>query len=295
MSRSTLSMACCVCCLSVLSASAMAAPLGLAIEDHKFTFNAPYFAGPVPSIGGVSYDYRGAEPDRLSLLLDDNHYAVDYTYCGSLPTVNGGLPPPPASALSYPLFAGGQFGAKLSLQMDFTVNDGPYVSPSGDVFDVSLVGHDGLLTVTGWVGTRNLPISALYPTFPDDTFVQLQVRLETVTLLARAGERTARLEGVGEILTLLGLRWSDVVATNPALADSPNVVVVMEFSLAGSAGQGLFPLPGGSGYDPLADYGWSMALGSASGQAGVPEPVTAALLALGGLGVLGSPRRRARR
>ncbi|MCD4698969.1 MAG: PEP-CTERM sorting domain-containing protein, partial [Phycisphaerae bacterium] len=245
---------------------------------------------------------NGMAPDLLHLTAAAGwHNTASYSYAGNLPQVPSGPlgTPPTASSWLYPLFMTTQYGARLEIEMEFDANDGPYVNPAGDIFDVSLVGKRGFLRITGWIGPQSLPITPLYPVplpsgQPQD-IVLLEIEFDAVSLLARAGHETADLiEGFGEVKTLLGWNMMELAGQFPELEEMDGVTF-FKFMLP-DTNAALFPLLHGAVYDPLEDYGWNPAYGHISGEAGlgtdVPEPATLMLLGLGGIGVLLRRRRR---
>ncbi len=251
-----------------------AIPLSISIDDHDFTFDVPLDA---------TYDYAGADRDKLSVSVDNGHFVHGYTYTGLL----AAPVPIPASPAPYPVYSGMQFAGNLDLEMYFDLNDGPYVSSTAlDGFGVSLVGtaHDllpaGHLTITGWLATQGFPPAVLLdsgvPAAPD--IVLLDIEFSAVTLLARGSSDTADLiEGIGKVNMLLG----EDVSQNPEYQGS----TFLKFMAP--AGTSLFGAPFGplgprAEYDPLVDYGFNPVTGRISGEAGViPEPATLLLLAVG--------------
>lgn len=275
---------------------AYATPLSVDIIDHDFTFDVPYYEYPqTGAVMSAVYDYNGKNPDMLYLTQNGagSHNVPSYAYAGVLPQVPPNPPgiaaatPPAPSSWLYPTFFTMQHGAKLEIEMEFLTNDGPYTNPAGDIFDVSLVGTQGFLRITGWIGTQGWPAGILYPDpqptggGPND-IVLLEIEFDTVTLLARAGHPTADLiEGAGRLKTLLGWNIADLAGQFPELEEMDGVTF-FKFMLPDAAGA-LFPLPQGKGYDPLTDYEWNPALGRISGETGVgiPEPAAMTLLLLG--------------
>jgi hypothetical protein len=256
----------------VFAAGAHASPLSVRIEDHDFSFDVPYW--PAGSWGAV-YNFNGAAPDTLTLQAPNpNHYAGTYSYTGPLPTVPGG---PLASAFPYPLTNSATFGADLKLDMTFAVNDGPYVAPSGDRFDISLVGTSGSLTIHGQILT--LGFGTPFPASGDADL--LKITFDKVTLLARTGEdRIFKIEGAGKLTTLLG---EDPVQLGLPLDTG---VVAFDFIAKNPLGS-IFTNPN---YSPT-DLITTTILGDINGHAGVPEPATMAMLAIGGLALVLRRRR----
>lgn len=262
--------------IGLLAANLQAAPLSIRIEDHEFTFDVPLDA---------VYDYAGAGTDRLYVpAVSGKHYVHGYTYLGRYGTVPAGPPPSPDP---YPLYSGGLggpilFGANMELDMFFSGSDGPYTNPVGDTFEVSLTGTSGHLTAAGWIATQGFPPAPLYPPAVMMDIILLDITLEQVTLLARAGHDTADLvEGIGTINTILG--------HDPSALGLPTRGTVC-FKLMAPMGTSIFP--GGVVYRPDMDLVLSPLSGARiSGETGmVPEPASALLLILG----LCALRRRSR-
>jgi hypothetical protein len=256
----------------VFAAGAHAAPLSVRVEDHDFSFDVPYW--PTAPWGAV-YSFNGAAPDSLTLQAPDpNHYAVSYSYTGAVPTVPGG---PLASAFPYPVINSLTFGGDLKLDMTFAVNDGPYVDPNTlDRFDISLVGTSGRLTITGQILGQGFG----GPPFPAQDSVLLDIVFDKVTLLARLNEdQIFKIEGVGDLKALLG-------ETLPQLLPAERGVVAFDFIAKNPLGS-IFTNPNYSPTDPIT----TTILGDISGHAGVPEPATVAMLAIGGLALVLRRRR----
>lgn len=267
-----------VVALGFFAANVQAAPLSVRVEDHDFSFDVPYW-GPAP--WGAVYDFNGVAPDALYVQSSDpNHYVGSYSYVGKLPTVLGG---PLASAFPYPVANSTTFGGDLKLDMTFNLNDGPYTNPSGDQFDISLVGDGGHLTITGQIYNQGLgPASVpLYPPLgiqPQD-IVLLDIAFDKVTLLARVNEdRIFKVEGEGILNILLG---EDMIGSDAG------GVVMFDF-IAEAPAAAIFTNPNYSPTDNVSGQIW----GDINGHAGVPEPATLSLLALGGLAVAWARRRK---
>ncbi len=273
-----------------LVANVQASPLSIRIDDHTFAFDVSQDA---------VYDYNGANPDHLYVpAIDTGHYVGTYTYTGAMPTVPTnplGTPPSPSSD-SYPLYSGYQFAANLELDMYFNTNDGPYTDPvTSDAFEISLVGHrsspPSRLKITGWIANTGWPPGVLYPAGSPQNITLLDIEFSDVTLLARADSDTADLvEGKGILKTLLGVD----VTTDP---DFPGGACFFKFMAP--SGIPIFssavydPTGAGSQYDPGIDYFLNPVDDSRiAGRAGViPEPMSLALLGLGGIGLLLKRRR----
>ena len=271
-------------CLALLSflvfaAAAHATPLSVRIEDHDFSFDVPYWPLGQPGPWGAVYNFNGAAPDSLTLQAPDpNHYAVSYSYTGALPTVLGA---PLASAFPYPIINSLTFGGDLKLDMTFAINDGPYVAPTGDRFDISLVGTSGSLTITGQIWSQGFPFPApIYPAAPvPNDIVLLNIIFDKVTLLARTNEdRIFKIEGVGDIMMLLG--------EPPQIFPVEKGVVAFDFIAKNPLGP-IFTKPDYSPTDPIT----TTILGDISGHTGVPEPATMAMLTIGGLALVLRRRR----
>lgn len=295
-----------------LTANVQAAPLSVNILDHDFTFHVPYSTdGEVPpSVSSAVYEFNGSAPDVLRL-TDLNlagegpagwHNVASYGYSGVLPQVSSGpgfSSPPAASPWLYPTLFTSQFGARLELEMHFDSNDGPYVNPAGDTFDVSLNGGAGFLRITGWIGTQGWPTGILYPDpqpggMPNDV-VLLEIMFDQVSLLARGGHSTADLiEGAGQVTMAMGYTIEELSQMEQFYDMDADGVTFFKFMLPDMDGV-LFPQLAAAPYDPLQDYGLTAAYGSISGEAGVggylPEPASLAILAIGGLAVVIRRRR----
>ncbi|MDY6914665.1 MAG: PEP-CTERM sorting domain-containing protein [Planctomycetota bacterium] len=261
--------------IALFAAHLNAEPLSVKIDDHDFGFDVPYWQ---QQNWGALYDFAGTGADTLSVLPvpDPNHYATSYAYTGVLPTVPAlGNPygtPPAASPFPYPVANSMTFGGDLRLNMEFTYNDGPYVNQTtGDVFDVSLVGDSGSLTITGQIYSQGF--APLYPVTQGQDIVLLHIEFTQVSLLARLNSNVIDLvEGVGKITTLLGY---EVEGT-----DLPEVgVTFFKFFAMNPAGS-IFTT---AGYQPTDDV-TDQIFGRISGEAGatIPEPATVVVLALGG-------------
>ncbi|MGC9454454.1 MAG: PEP-CTERM sorting domain-containing protein [Phycisphaerae bacterium] len=298
--------------LCALAVNLQAAPLSVNILDHDFTFHVPYSTdGEVPpSVSSAVYEHNGSAPDVLRL-TDPNlvgeaaagwHNVASYGYSGVLPQVSpspGFSTPPGASPWLYPTFFTCQSGARLELEMHFDSNDGPYVNPAGDRFDISLTGGTGFLRITGWIGTQGWPTGILYPDpqpggMPNDV-VLLEIMFEQVSLLARAGHSTADLiEGAGQVTMAMGYTIEELSQMEQFYDMDADGVTFFKFMLP-NMDSVLFPQLAAAPYDPLQDYGLQAAYGAISGEAGVgvylPEPATLAMLAMGGLAVVTRRRR----
>lgn len=252
-----------------VASPAWAAPLSVEIEDHVFSFDV---------LDAAQYQFDGTNADSLTVPWRENqHYVHGYTV-----TVPGG--PVPASNDPYPLYSGNPvaFAGNMELAMLFSSNDGPYTNPSGDTFDVSLVGDEGSVKIVGWVATQGFPPLVLYPN-PAADIVLLDITLDKVTLLSRADHDVAvPVEGEGWVNTLMG---EDL---------APRTVRgTIRFAL--QTPSDLFPssVIGGT-YDPLTHYsGLDDQYNSRiQGHAGVPEPATLALVGLGLVATLVKRRRK---
>ncbi len=267
--------------LAGASSAAFAAPLSVRIDDHDFSFDVPYYQ---PSNWGAMYDFAGTGADTLSIASSNpNHYVEGYSYTGKLPTVSAvpyGAPPAPY-AFPYPVANSTTFGGDLQLNMQFDVNDGPYVDAgTGDVFDISLVGNVGSLKITGQIYAPGF--TPLYPAAPSTDIVLLEIDFNAVTLLSRIGEdRIFLIEGKGVLKTLLG----HDVSQEPGL---PEVGVTFFKFFAENPQVPIFTDPN---YQPSDDVQGQI-LGRISGEAGaIPEPVSLTLLGLGSLALLRRRRR----
>ena len=272
----------------VFVAAAHASPLSVRIEDHDFSFDVPYW--PAEPWGAV-YSFNGAAADTLTLQAPKpNHYVSSYTYEGTLPTVPPnplGVPPVP-DPFGYPVSNSNTFRGDLDLNMTFDSNDGPYVDTNnGDQFDISLVGKNpqtDFLTITGQIFGQGpmTGLAALYPAAPvPNDVILLHIELEEVTLLARTGEdHIFKVEGKGTLTTLLGVDISTM--------QNPLEVGVTFFVFNAKSPQA--PIFINPIYQPSDDVAGSI-LGSMNGAAGVPEPATMAMLAIGGLALVLRRRR----
>lgn len=257
--------------VSLMAVSVQAAPLSVRIDDFDFTFDTAYDA---------VYAYNGAREDTLSVNTDGNEVgSYRYLDCAGsgAPDILGNLPGfYPVWASSAPMI----FGGDLELDLEFVANDGPYLSPGGDAMEVSLVGYQGHLKITGIIGTP-LPVGV--------PMTLLEIEFHSTSLLARDNCDTIDLiEALGTVTTLLGedVRGQDIEG-----------VTFMKF-FAVDESVDIFPRPG-ERYDPLGNDFMpdDFVIGRVSGEAGdgialIPEPATMALLGLGGIGVLLRRRRR---
>jgi len=255
----------------VFAAAAQAAPLSVRIEDHFFTFEGPDVS---------AYYFNGALADQLTVGTSANHLVHGYTYEGTVPTVPGG---PPASVDPYPVYSGApiKFGGSMIMDLFFKTNDGPYTN-GPDTFEVSLVGDTGSLKITGWIATQGFPPGLQYPGAMVDITL-LDITFDKVSLLAREGyDRTDLVEATGMVNTLLG---EDVKAYN--------LLGAVYFKLeSDDPGQVIFPVLSPALYNPLVDYGLANIENAwVGGVAGVPEPATMVMLAIGGLALVLRRRR----
>ena len=260
-----------------VASPAWAAPLSVRVEDHDFTIDVPYWGqGP----WGAVYDFNGTGADQIYLTTDPgpNHYVPSYSYEGQMPTVPGGPLPSP---FAYPVANSATFGGDLELSMAFTANDGPYTSPGGDRFDISLVGDTGHLIITGQIYNQGMGGAHLYPgDYAPHDIVLLDITFEKVTLLARVGEdRIFKVEGRGTLNMLLG--------ESAASLGLETGVVMFDFAAENPAG----PIFTNSDYSPTYDVTGQI-YGGIGGHTGVPEPATLALVGLGLVAVLVKRRRK---
>jgi hypothetical protein len=260
--------------LAGMATEAVAAPLSVRIEDHFFTFEGPDVS---------AYAFNGALADKLTVGTAPNHLVHGYTYEGDLPTIPGPPAPPPASIDPYPVYSGApiQFGGMMEMDLFFKTNDGPYTN-GPDTFEVSLNGDTGQLTITGWIATQGFPPGLLFPAAMVDITL-LDITFDDTSLLAREGiDRIDIVEAKGTVNTLLG---ENVQALN--LEGS----VYFRFE-TDAPGQAIFPVLSPVTYDPLVDYGLADINNAwVGGVAGLPEPATLGLMAIGGL-ALALRRRR---
>lgn len=257
--------------------TAQAVPLSVNIEDHDFTFDVPISA---------VYDFAGTAPDHLYVVDGgEDHFVHGYTYSGIYPTVSASVPFSPDP---YPVYSGANpsFGGDLELEMFFDAADGPYTNPGGDIFEISLTGTQGHLTITGFLADQAFPPTVTYPT-PAADIVLLDITFEQVSLLARAGHDTIDLiEGRGTVNTLLGVPVSQI----PGWEGGDGVTY---FKFMAPLGTPIFPMPAAAPYFPWDDYGLNPIEASRiSGEAGIPEPATMAMLAFGGMMIVARRRNR---
>lgn len=249
-----------VCTVLLVAVCSYAAPLSVRIDDYDFTFDTPEAV--------ARYDFNGTAADTLSLAPGGGPEV------GSLSVT--GVAPGPLAAGFYGVYqASGVFGGDLSLNLNFLVNDGPYTSPSGDSFDVSLVGDNGFLRIVGGVfhgfpGVVDVPADVTL----------LEINFDKTTLLARDGvDRADLIEARGIVTKLMGQDIAD-----------QNHIGVLKMAFYGE--EEIFPDFVGGIYDPTDDIQDTI-FGRISGETGlVPEPMTMGILALGLPFVLLRRRRR---
>ena len=270
--------------VAFVATTAQASPLSVNIQDHDFTFDVPFTA---------VYDFAGASPDHLFVPpAPDRHYVHGYTFTGVYPGVPG-IPPAVFPFNPYPVYSNGSappqtiaFGGNMWLDMHFNAADGPYTN-GPDTFEISLTGTEGHLTITGFIATQAFPPTALLPADGSEVTL-LDISFDEVSLLARAGHDTIDLiEGRGTVNTLLGVPVGQI----PGWEGWDGVTY---FKFMAPLGTSIFPSPAAAPYDPSFDYGLSpIEFSRISGEVGIPEPATMALLALGG--ILVTARRRNRK
>jgi hypothetical protein len=246
----------CVAAILILSSAASAEPLSIRIDDYDFTFDTDYAA---------TYAYNADSADTL-MITDVGSAVGTYRYLGT----DGATDLLGNAAGLYPVWGpAGGFGGDLELEMEFTVNDGPYDSGT-DTLDISLAGNGGRLEITGSIGFM-----------PGAPITLLEILFDDTSLLGRADDDVVDLiEGQGLVTTLLG---EDVQAEG----------IVGGAFMKFFAENIVFPEPPGETYDPLTDYGYGDVDGRVSGETGeIPEPASMAILGLGGLAML--LRRRGR-
>ena len=230
----------------------------------------------VPTIDGADigfaaemrYETRGALPDLLTTkdaagdeLL--NKYEAG-TYWPNYPALT------PAIPLWYEEAGVRYYAADVQLAVQFTGSD---VAPIPGLPIVSLIGT-GAGAEVQMVGDLEIWGTTVAPGSAAANELLWAIQLDDVSMYGYANDDTFVLEGVG---TVIGGSLADA----QSLVGAPGVIRG-HIDLAGQIGED---------YDPITVAAFEEHLATYSGETGVPEPATMAMLAMGGLSVLIRRRR----
>lgn len=240
-----------------------AAPLGVRIADHDFTFDTDFIA---------KYSFNGASADTLTIEEPEgtetsgNGSVSSYRFAGTTQDFAGN------GTGFFPIWEiGNTFGGDMDVRLSFDANDGPFTS-GGTTSPVSLTGTSGTLLMKGILGVP----PGFTPPPGASPVTLLQIDFDRTSLIGRDatsvdGSVIDLVEASGTVRTLAGQNVS-----------SQGLRGVIFFKFMAPAGTTIFNTTNGAAYDPLAATSASAILGRASGETGVvPEPIALSILLLG--------------
>ena len=240
-----------------------AAPLGVRIVDHDFTFDSDFIA---------KYNFNGATADTLTIeeVPEDNPatqgIVSSYRFNGLTQDFAGN------GTGFFPIWEiKNTFGGDMDVSLSFSANDGPF-NAGGTSYPISLTGAKGSLLMRGILGVP----PGFTPPPGSSPEVLLQIDFNKTSLIGRDstaidGSVIDLVEASGTVRTVGG---QNVL--------SQGLTGVIFFKFMAPAGTTIFQTSNGAAYDPLASTTAKAVTGRASGETGlVPEPVSLSLLLLG--------------
>lgn len=240
-----------------------AAPLGVSIADHDFTFDTDFIA---------KYSFNGSSADTLTIeeVPEDNPatqgIVSSYRFSGVTQDFAGN------GTGFFPIWEiKNTFGGDMDVSLSFNANDGPFTA-GGTSFPISLTGTKGSLLMRGILGVP----PGFTPPPGSSPEVLLQIDFNKTSLIGRDSTSTDGsiidlVEASGTVRTIAGQNVLDQGLTG-----------VIFFKFMAPAGTTIFQTSDGAAYNPLAATSAKSVTGRASGETGVvPEPVTLSLLLLG--------------